>query len=186
MPRIRAKNIEFTEVEPRVIATTSTYDVVGNNAYFNKVTTAGAGSGGSTFPVTQANGLAIIKVEALFQGTDEMQLIADKGINFITPAGSYRWSIRAGGPFPGNLIPMSPVDIGDTSYPLRDIYYAGVLIPRTATGMIGTFQVPIKNGAPVDGDYARGVSIGYMVFDTAASKLWVRTGAATWKGIVLA
>lgn len=39
----------------------------------------------------------------------------------------------------------------------------------------------VKAGTPVDGDFLRAPPIGTPVTDTAASKLWLRTAAGTWK-----
>lgn len=43
-----------------------------------------------------------------------------------------------------------------------------------------------KAGIPVDADWAAAPPIGTIVLDTTNSKLWVRTAAATWKGVVIA
>jgi hypothetical protein len=44
----------------------------------------------------------------------------------------------------------------------------------------------VKAGTPVDGDFATTPPVGTIVVDTTANKIWVRTGAATWKGVVVA
>jgi len=43
-----------------------------------------------------------------------------------------------------------------------------------------------KAGAPVDGDYQTPPPIGTQVYDSTNSKVWIRTGAATWKGVAIA
>ena len=44
----------------------------------------------------------------------------------------------------------------------------------------------VKAGIPVDGDYATPPPVGTMVVDTTNNKLWVKTAAGTWKGVVVA
>jgi parallel beta-helix repeat protein len=44
----------------------------------------------------------------------------------------------------------------------------------------------VKAGTPVDGDFATTPPVGTIVVDTTGNKIWVRTAAATWKGVVVA
>lgn len=43
----------------------------------------------------------------------------------------------------------------------------------------------VKAGAPVDADFTNPF-VGLIVLDTATPKLWIRTAAATWKGVAIA
>ncbi len=43
-----------------------------------------------------------------------------------------------------------------------------------------------KAGIPVDGDWAVAPPVGTAVLDTTNNKIWYRTAAATWKGVVIA
>lgn len=42
-----------------------------------------------------------------------------------------------------------------------------------------------KAGTPSDGDFTTPPPIGTVVYDTSASKLWVRHAAGTWKGVTV-
>lgn len=43
-----------------------------------------------------------------------------------------------------------------------------------------------KAGTPSDADWAVAPPVGTLVVDTTANKIWARTAAATWKGVVIA
>jgi hypothetical protein len=44
----------------------------------------------------------------------------------------------------------------------------------------------VKAGTPSDSDFTTTPPTGTIVVDTSANKIWARTGAATWKGVVIA
>ena len=44
----------------------------------------------------------------------------------------------------------------------------------------------VKAGTPSDADFVAPPPIGSVVYDTTASKLWVRHAAASWKGVAVA
>jgi len=48
------------------------------------------------------------------------------------------------------------------------------------------FATKTKAGTPSDADFTTAPPTGTIVVDTTANKIWVRTGAATWKGVVVA
>lgn len=56
------------------------------------------------------------------------------------------------------------------------------LIDATLMG-VATF---VKAGAPTDADWAVAPPVGTLVVDTTNNKIWARTAAATWKGVVIA
>jgi hypothetical protein len=64
----------------------------------------------------------------------------------------------------------------------------GVLIPQGggAAGNRGGVCVLTAGATPTDALWTNAPPTGMVVVDTVGSKLWVRTAAATWKGVVIA
>lgn len=75
---------------------------------------------------------------------------------------------------------------------IADLQARVAVLERTSSGTqsIGSiaFRPGRKAGTPSDADYPAAAlpPIGWIVIDTSGSKLWARTAAATWKGVVIA
>lgn len=70
----------------------------------------------------------------------------------------------------------------DAGHLRLDLTAEGILAAQAATGGIAT---RVKAGTPADGDYA-GPLTGTIVYDSSASKIWVRHSAGVWKGVAVA
>lgn len=92
-----------------------------------------------------------------------------------------------------NAVRASPIRWGPatgdiTASPDTNLYRSAANVLKTddtfhAVLGVATF---VKAGTPSDADWAVAPPVGTLVVDTSASKLWARTAAATWKGVVIA
>lgn len=61
-----------------------------------------------------------------------------------------------------------------------------VLADGQVLGGVGGVATRTKAGTPADADFTVTPPIGMIILDTTADKIWCRTAAATWKGVVIA
>ena len=72
------------------------------------------------------------------------------------------------------LITNGDLQVTDAVNPPAPVLIKGLAIAR------------VKAGVPTDADYASPPPVGTLVVDTTNNKIWAKTAAGTWKGVVIA
>lgn len=133
---------------------------------FNQVNRRGGTLGGGLYDINLVNGGAT--------ATQIRQCINSGGSAYAINAGSN-----------SNLLIDLDANAAVSNLPSGPALYSyirGDGLIQAANGL-ATF---VKAGTPTDADWLTTPPVGTIVVDTTGNKIWVRTAAATWKGVVVA
>lgn len=172
--------------EPTIVGQS---DVEGNIGYFNWLNVKNPINGtvsisGATFRITNPNN-SDAWIDSLdgFFGVAGIIVNSPSAIIFRAAGelGNKNWVINKNGHFTpyisGSDANAGTVDIGDGSFPIRDLWYSGVVRPKGK----GILQTLIVTHNPTDADVPpSGASDGMIIVDIQNLKIWCRV-VGVWR-----